>query len=116
MSPTPIPDCDFPLFLILFPISFALLCSDPVEPISAAEGADKSLPPDRSCCLLPSQARFAWPPQQLLPVPAGHPGRPWPQELALASTHGCASAGKGLCYSHPGLPSLGTARQTHNKL
>lgn len=115
----PIPGCYFTLSLILFNISFGLLCSDPVQPISAAEVADKSIPCDGSCCLLPAGATCC-----LLPLPGSScpllclPGQPLapPNPSCGAAPLQCAREGKVLCYLHPRLLSPGKVRQTHNKL
>lgn len=76
----PIPDCSFTLSLILFNISLGLLCSDPAQPISATEGADKSVPPvmDHAASSPAEPAADACPVQQLLPAPAAWPDRPQP--------------------------------------
>lgn len=70
----PIPDCYFTLSLILFNISFSLLCSDPAQPISAAEGADKSIPP----VMDHAASSPADPAAECLPCPAAPARSPLP--------------------------------------
>ena len=121
----PIPGCSFTLSLILFNISFGLLCSDPVQPISAAEGADKSIPPvmDRPASA-PAELAAELPPclaapaRSPLPLPGGQ--TPAPPRSRPCRQHACtqrrAGARKVRCYLLRGLLSPGKGRQTHNKL
>lgn len=98
----PIPDCSFTLSLILFNISLGLLCSDPAQPISATEGADKSVPPvmDRTASSSAEPVADVCPVQQLLPAPTAWLDRPQPHRGAC--TQRCSAVGQGLCYLHPG--------------
>lgn len=120
----PIPDRYFTLPLILFNISFGLLCSGPAQPISAAEGADKSIPRrDGSRCLLPGGAACRTPTLSgsSCPLPAARCSCPLPlpappaEEPAVRAA--CRHRARGRCrgiYTR-GLPSPGKVRQTHNK-
>lgn len=74
MVSLPIPDCYFTLSLILFNISFGLLCSDPAQPISATEGADKSIPPMTDhAASSPAERVAKHPPCPAAPAQLGRP-------------------------------------------